>query len=268
MTILLKEEFAQLFDIHTAVPEGAAYSFSAREIAEPEGMDRFMDIYVPMMKALERKAAGAYLANWIASPALALLYGLSAGGAAVGMELSSLTLHLIPSKGYCRVAWSVGEWIETPLGEDREAQKGDIVSVLKQFYQETAGPLIREASRASGLSITDAWGQLPTRFNYYESMLEREESDPTTVRFRESYQLLKDLPADIFGLHRNPFKVEVRYTEDIADPGKRVQIRNRCCLYYCTEGGSLCYICPRVSERERNRRREENRLRAGSAAAE
>ncbi|MNN58340.1 hypothetical protein D3C81_1733850 [compost metagenome] len=80
------------------------------------------------------------------------------------------------------------------------------------------------------------------------------------------YRYLKDeMPAAVFQLPRNPFHVKVRKVEALADPASTVQMRNRCCLYYRTEGGIYCYTCPRLTEEERAKRRAEYRNRTASA---
>ncbi|OZQ98234.1 (2Fe-2S)-binding protein [Paenibacillus sp. VTT E-133291] len=33
--------------------------------------------------------------------------------------------------------------------------------------------------------------------------------------------------------------------------GERLVLRSSCCLYYCLEDGEKCYVCPRLTEEER-----------------
>lgn len=268
MNEALSADISKLFDIHAAAPEGTERSFRAAELASSEGMERFLVQYAPLMRAIDKQAPGAYFANWFANAALALQFALARYNTVLDFGLSNLHLHLIPAKGYCRIAWSLDAWTETPLPEAEPMRSNRLRLELENFYRNTAAPLLQEASRATGLSLGNAWGQLPTRFNYYDSLLPAGDEDDAAVCFRNSYSILKDLSPSWFDYSRNPFQAKIRYTEDIAEPGKSVMIRNRCCLYYCTEGGSLCYICPRLTEEERSRRRVEYRQKAAGTFSE
>ncbi|MEK4042469.1 (2Fe-2S)-binding protein [Paenibacillus sp. FSL H8-0048] len=267
MNEFLRQEYSSKFDLHSEVPEGAVYSFSAAELAEEAGMRTFMEAYRPLMKALDDKAAGAYFGGYLSMIALAVQYSVTGFLYVPDFSLRNLQLHLVPADGYCRVAFSLREWGMVQAPVDEPGRKAWRSEVLASFYQSTAGPLIRKASQVSGLSLGEIWGQLPTKFNYYAEAFAAELTDPLLLhRLEEDYTYLKDeLPAAVFGMPRNPFQVKVRRIESLTDPEQTVQMRNRCCMYYRTEGGRLCYTCPRMKEEERSARREE--FRSGYAAA-
>ncbi len=265
MNEALSKELISKFDLHPSPPAEALHSFDAQELVLEEGMRYFIDCYRPLMKALDNQAVAAYFGSWCSSMALAVQYSVSMYSAVPVIALSRLSVHLIPSSGYCRIAFSLRDWeIQTvPKEESREAWRHE---VLASFYRDTAAPLLRSMSRASGLSLGEIWGQLPTKFNYYMELFAADLQDSGQLgTLQADYDYLKhSLPAELFGMKRNPFDVVVRRIEALADPEQTVQMRNRCCLYYRTEGGSYCYTCPRLKEVERAARRAEFRQKAAS----
>lgn len=256
----LQYEFEQ-FALYSTPPEGTLYTFSALELTVKENMSAFIQCYGPLMKALDDKAVAAYFANWLSNVAFSVQYSVSIHESALEINHSNLLLHLIPSDGYCRVAFSLKEWsfIEAPIDQmEREVWRKE---VFTRFYSDTVKPLLSIMSENSVLGSGDVWGQFPTKFNYYIEHFETKVSDSNVLmRLQEDYQyLINDLPAEIFGLSRNPFRVIVRKIENLADPEQTVQMRNRCCYYYSTVGGNYCYTCPRLKEEERAARRLEYR---------
>ncbi|MBW4080519.1 (2Fe-2S)-binding protein [Paenibacillus sp. S150] len=266
MNEALTQELISKFDLHPAPPAEALHSFKATELVQEEGARTFIACYRPLMKALDDKAAGAYFGSYFSSVALAVQYSISVYSSVPAISLSNLTVHLIPADGYCRIAFSLQDWNiqAAPAEESRESWRNEI---LAGFYSDTAAPLLCSMSEASGLSLGEIWGQLPTKFNYYiELFTAGLQNSKLLYTLQEDYSYLKDgLPAEVFGLKRNPFLVKVRRIEALADPEQTVQIRNRCCMYYRTEGGSYCYTCPRLKEEERVIRRVEFRKKAASA---
>ncbi|AIQ58915.1 (2Fe-2S)-binding protein [Paenibacillus borealis] len=267
MNDLLIKEFGNKFDLHPEEPEGALHSFAAIDLVQEQGMRAFVDTYGPLMKALDDKAAAAYFGGYLSNLALAVQYSVTGLSIVPDLSLMNLSIHLIPADGYCRIAFSLHEW-KTEQGP--EAEQGREVwrnDVFARFYQETAGPLVRSISQVSGLSLGEIWGQMPSKFNYYVDSFAAGLTDPKMLnRIEADYGYLKDeMSAEVFQMPRNPFHVKVRRIESLTDPEQTVQMRNRCCMYYRTEGGRLCYTCPRMKEGERAERREEFRSERAAA---
>lgn len=264
----LMDELKSKFDLQLSLPEGTKYSYEAVKLLDPVNMREFVDCYIPLMKALDDSAAAAYFANWFSNVALALQYSISWYDTAPALELDNLVIHLIPSDGYCRVAYSLQHWNLTAAPDESLEREQWRYESLASFYRDTAAPLLHTISVVSGLSADQIWGQLPTKFNYYLEVLSAEiGANSKLQRIQEDYHCLKSsLPPEIFGLSKNPFRVQVRKIEDIANPERTVQMRNRCCLFYRTEGGSYCYTCPRLKEEERAVRREQYRAKVNSGS--
>ncbi|QSF42540.1 (2Fe-2S)-binding protein [Paenibacillus tianjinensis] len=264
----LIKDFGSKFDLHPEVPEGARYSFIVKELIREDGMRAFIECYRPIIKGLDDKVAASYFAGSFGNVALAMQYAISVYSVMPEVSLSSLSVHLIPAEGYWRVAFSLDTWTFSPAPADAEQRICWRNGRLTQFYQETAAPLLSVLSKVSGLGPSEIWGQLPTKFNYYIEMLAAGRHSGLIQTIQADYRYLTDeMPAAVFKLARNPFHVKVRKVEALADPASKVQVRNRCCLYYRTKGGSYCYTCPRLTEEERAKRRAEYRNNTASAQA-
>ncbi|AIQ47512.1 hypothetical protein R70723_17680 [Paenibacillus sp. FSL R7-0273] len=263
------KDFSSKFDLHPGIPEGTVYSFNAGEMADEAGMSAFVECYRPLIKGLDDKVAATYFAGAFGNVALAVQYALTVYSSVPVISLSALSVHLIPSQGYWRVAFSLEDWSFEPAPAEAGQRTEWRNEQLSQFYRDTAAPLLTMLSRVTGLAGGEIWGQLPTKFNYY---LEVFTSGGLPVSLLDTLlddyrYLCEEMPAEIFGLKRNPFQVKVRKIESLAEPDKTVNMRNRCCLYYRTEGGSYCYTCPRLKEEERSARRTEYRKTASAGHA-
>ncbi|KAA9006593.1 hypothetical protein F4V43_06525 [Paenibacillus spiritus] len=253
----LSDGLADHLDIHLDAPAGSVHSVPLAALATAEGMAAFVCAYTPLMKALDPKAVGAYTASACSVAALGLQYAALFHDRMPDFSLNELELHLIPAAGYCRTAfvWSGKESTAAPEGP--ELRTAWLEGAYTRFYRDTLLPVIGRLSAATGLAPGELWGQLPSRFNYYADLLTGPASDPAVAaRLRADYEVLKKLPGSLFGMAKNPFDVPVRLIEALDEPGKYVQMGNKCCQYFNTEGGSYCYTCPRISEKERSRRRE------------
>ncbi|SET29592.1 (2Fe-2S)-binding protein [Paenibacillus sp. NFR01] len=263
------KDIAVKFDLHLRRPAEALYSFHAAELLDEAGMRSFAESYKPLMKALDAGAVGAYFAGWLASVALAVQYSLSFYPAVPVIALSDLDIHLIPAGTYCRIAYSLRNLRMEAAPEDPEARACWRDRLLTELYRDTIGPLFETMTVVSGLPAGELWGQFPSKFNYYLEMFAAGNDNTKQVkRLQADYEALKGkLPGEIFGLRRNPFQVQVRWIQSLADPEQKVQMKTRCCLYYRTEGGSCCFTCPRLKEEERERQRTEYRQLASAAPA-
>ncbi|UQZ37059.1 hypothetical protein C2I18_28090 [Paenibacillus sp. PK3_47] len=261
------KEFGSKFDLHPSPPEETVHTFKMNDLTDEEGMRAFIASYRPMMKALDDKAVAAYFGGWFSSVAMALQYSVSLYSAVPEISLSNLSVHLIPSGQYCRVAFSLESWDMNEAPADPQGRMSWRNEVINRFYAETAGPLFRMMSTVSGLILGEIWGQMPTKFNYFmESLAAAADHEELLATVQEDYNYLKDeMPAEVFLLPKNPFHVKLRRIESLADSDKTVLMRNRCCMYYRTEGGSYCYTCPRIKEEERATRRTEFRKQAAAA---
>lgn len=226
----------------------------ATEMLSPAKLNHFLEAYDTMLKALDHQVAGAYFASSLAALALGQQRLASHYGMAANLALSNITACLLrDSGGYPLVVFV--------LADTRLVREAGISAVLNRLHGETIRPLVESWSIATDLRPGYLWGLMPTRFNYNIELQEREADgdDSLLSRIRQGYQLLKSMDKSLFGLARNPFDVKIRWIEHIGDSCAQVRMKNVCCLYYKTGAGNYCYTCPKLSESDRERRRQEYR---------
>ncbi|MBP1990020.1 IucA/IucC family C-terminal-domain containing protein [Paenibacillus eucommiae] len=267
MDIINSDQLEKMFYIHLQEPEKAVFSMNAADMLNEDNMQSLVSYYGSHMKAIEDTAPAAYLASWFGGLALALQYTASLHNMALDFSLRNISVHIIPDDGYVRIAFQLHERIEEKAPEleaDRPAWRERVFSSL---YGDTLRPLFEQLSETTKLNAGQLWGQLPTKFNYYMDGFEEATSELLVKeRLADDYRFLKlELNPAVFGRSKNPFDVKIRFVEHILEPDKQVRMKNACCRYIYTEGGTYCYTCPRMKEEERAEKRESYRARVGSA---
>ncbi|MFP4976163.1 (2Fe-2S)-binding protein [Paenibacillus sp. CN-4] len=255
----LSAMLADKFDIHPEAPPNTGHSFSAASLTEPEGMKSFVEAFGPLIKAQDRKVTGAYFGGWFSALGSALQLSLSLHRTAPDFGLDNVSIHLLLSGGYCRMAFSLNRWsgADCPVSAGSEGEEAWVIGRLNCFYNETVLPLFRAISAVSGLAEHQIWGQLPARLYMVMEHTRSEGLLPEqAARLQGDYRVLKErIGGETFGRAGNPFNEPIRLIEDLADPSRFIPMRTRCCMFYLTEGGSYCYTCPRLKEEERTSRR-------------
>lgn len=254
-------------------------SMPAAEMESPASLAPFVEAYRSMLKAPDNDVAGSYFASSLSALALGQQRLASHHGVAADLSLHNVTVYLLrDGDGYPRVVFALADPrleqepslkrepaeplidnAEPTVGRaDREAW---MRAVLERLHGETLRPILEWWSVATGLRPGYLWGTMPTRFNHNIELQESEANgdDALLSRIRQGYRQLKELDKSLFGLPRNPFDVKIRWIEHIGDACGQMRMKNVCCLYYKTDGGSYCYTCPKSSEEERARRRLEHR---------
>lgn len=262
------DQLSKQFYIHRNDKEQIVISVPAIELLEQAKMDHLIDTYAPLMKALERKAAAAYFCSWFGATALALQYGVSYCNKLFDLSLHNITVQLYCKDDYYWYSFKIHSWSE----EDGPTETAERTEWLRKgyddFYGNTLRPIFETAARSGGIDVGQMWGQLPTRFNYSLAIWMEEESDPSLrERIDADYRLLKEIDPAAFARSKNPLNVKIRRIEHLEDPSKQMRMKNVCCLYYLTEGGHLCYTCPKLKEEDRAARREQHRAKQVSSAS-
>lgn len=253
------QQLEQQFYVTTKKQENPLLSLQASELIKPQNMDALIQLYAPLIKAKEVAAAGTYFCGWLGGLALGYQYMISVWNCSLPMSLDELTIELYEDGDYHKFAFVCQDSQPSLAPADGPARNSWREQQLHDFYQSTMLPIIEAMAAATGNSLGDLWGQLPTKFNYYLDILASSLTDSVArERLEEDYRFLKEeMEGEVFGLNKNPFHVKIRWIQDLRDPEKKVRMKNQCCLYYQTEGGYYCYTCPRLKESERAVRRNQ-----------
>lgn len=243
---------AERFDLTNKPRENALLSMKARDLVDPKNMNELVQMYAPLIKAHELTAAGTYISSWLTSPSLGLQYMLSVWNQSLSMTLDNMTIELFFDE-YPQFAFVIPEYeiVDAPADENERAVWRK--ECYRAYFQDFLHPLITTLAQVTGNPEAMIWGQFPTKFNYHTDAFAASLEDETIKqRLKADYDVLcNQLEGESFGLSKNPFRVKVRWVEDMRDPQAKVRIKNQCCLYYKTGEQKYCYTCPRIKEEER-----------------
>ncbi|WP_429841299.1 Fe-S oxidoreductase [Brevibacillus sp. FIR094] len=244
---------AQRFDLTSKPRPNALFSMKARDLVDPTHMNELVQIYAPLIKAHELTAAGTYISSWLTSPSLGLSYMISVWNRALTMTLDNMTIELFYEDDYPQFAFVIPayEIVEAPTSVAERAIW--LKECYRAYFQDFLHPLLTTLAKVTGNPEAMLWGQFPTKFNYHtDAFVALVEQDSIKQQVMADYDVLcHQLEGESFGLQKNPFRVRVRWIEDIRDPQAKVRIKNQCCLYYKTGEQKYCYTCPRIKEDER-----------------
>lgn len=242
------------FAVGLADPERVIVSVRAVDLTRHEAMDHLLKAYAPLMKATMPAAAATYFCGWLRNAAFALQFSLSLWNKAIDLSLDNVYIQLVDHGSYYGFAFRLNAWNEQDGPLDGEERQEWLRRVLSQFYGETLRPIMEAASAAGSIHVAQLWGQLPTGLPYFEEGALAATTDlELQDRIREDVVFVRmGLDGEVFGRKRNPFNVRYQMVASAKDPDKQVPLKTACCLYYCTENGSYCYTCPKLSEAQRS----------------
>lgn len=134
-----------------------------------------------------------------------------------------------------------------------------VKSAMGRFYGNSIRPVLESAAAATGERVLNLWRLLATRLVYTEDYFAEHSGVGESERIRGHFEMVrKELSPERFGRKSNPLDFEFCMIEDPRNPDRFMRQRGACCLAYKTAGDhGLCYSCPRLSEAERMKRREE-----------
>jgi hypothetical protein len=179
------------------------------------------------------------------------------------LRLEGLTFRMEQLNGHVRLGYRIDDlrWLEIP-----SHRRGEFLEERWTSYlQLQIRPAVEMIASAAGVKEGLVWNQYGGQLIGLREYLVREETgDVFRERFDTGVSLLAErLPSSVFGTKRNPFLHRPRYIDNPWQPGGSMVVRSSCCMYDRRQGGDKCYNCPRLTETERERRRQSILSQAG-----
>ncbi|MHA6531391.1 (2Fe-2S)-binding protein [Paenibacillus sp. BAC0078] len=264
MGIMDFELLDQRYGITLHPPEPEAIVIPIAELLQASRMEEFLNHYRSQLRAENRKPAAAFTAGFFGDVAMALQYTISVPGSAPDFSLDNLELQMTTGNKRPEITFRPLRWQEREGPDGGLPRRQWLTEVLSGFYGGQARPFMESLSAASGLHISQLWGQLPTRFyRDIHGLLQEEQEERTKIRITGDYRFLcEELDAAaVFGRSRNPFAAVIRTVEPLIDPNRLTAVKTACCLNYLTEDHGYCYTCPRLTEEQRATQAENYRAR-------
>ncbi|MFF2910615.1 IucA/IucC family C-terminal-domain containing protein [Paenibacillus sp. NPDC057934] len=252
------DQLSVYFNLHIQQQGKAVCTVGGEALTEKAAMQRFLTAYGDYIEAEELSVAAAYFVSWFGDVAAALLYSVSVHNTAPNLTLTNLQVHLIPEQGFTRIAFQLSEDQLDHAPGERQTVDWTVwrEQVFSRFYKDTVSPLLLCVSEASGIQAGILWGQLPTSLQNYREKLQallstQDNASLLAYLAEDDAFMCNNLAPEVFGRAKNPLQAKVRFLDHPLEAGKKLAIKNTCCLQYKRTNRSYCYTCPRLSKKDR-----------------
>ena len=229
-------------------------SIPAEKLLHPETMDVVLEKGKTAFSAYDLSLPASLIGNALFGLCGALQWVMAQHNQWIDFPLKNLIFQMISLNGYLYGAFQIKQLVLRSIPTDSHAREEFIRSQLSAFYEQEIKPVVQLAAERAGVRPELIWNQYGARMVYLRDFLmEIEPDEQVRQSFLRDYDLLKSLPADLFGKRKNPFICRPRYIDNPQNPGKPLLLRSSCCMYYNRKGGVKCYNCPRLTPEQRMR---------------
>ncbi|MZQ84872.1 hypothetical protein GQF01_22435 [Paenibacillus sp. 5J-6] len=271
MSSSLEHVLAEQFGVTTELHPQPLFAIAGSRLSTEAGMRELISAYSPLMKALEPAAACVYFMSRLGVLNMAM-HGMVLKDELIDLAPELWTLQIYMHKqGYAEFRYVLHDIrkLEGPREGERSAWRKERLS---HWYGTHIRPIVEAASSAADMDITHLWKLFPTRMRYmFDRLKEQAGSEQEQQRIEEEWTFVsKELSGQVFGRAGNPLNVKFIYLDYPGAPGEpdsQLRMKSGCCMFYCTEGGSYCYTCPRLKPSEREERKVQIRAKLALEAA-
>lgn len=241
----------------------AIITVSAADLVRQEPMKQLLEQYQQLIKGDDIQVAGAYFASTWCAISLLQQYLLSISASSISLSLSQFCIQIGMKNGYPAIFYVLNEGVQE---EYEQALLNDTPAVdreqwLGEGYRQIISPVFESIAQVTGLALTQVWGQIPDRVEYYIlEFMKLSGSEEAQLRIQDDYSFLREeLAPTWFGLKRNPFQVKRKEMESPYEPGTTIKMKSTCCLAYRVDNGKYgyCYACPKMTKEERAHKKEQ-----------
>lgn len=235
-------------------PEGADHpelTLPAAELLEAAPMLDLLQRTQQQYKALDLELPASFIGLSLYGLTAAQLILLAQYDVWVDLSLDNLDFQHEAHDDHAHAGYKLRELRtqSVPTGAERASF---IVTAWTHQFQQTVVPLIENVARQAGVKPQMIWSQFGGRQSFLRDYIhENIQHEALLARFDDEDRRLSELPADLFGMRRNPYIHNPRRIASPYTEGKTVIIRSSCCMYYKREEGRKCYNCPMLTDTER-----------------
>jgi hypothetical protein len=215
------------------------------ELVRPDILHKLLDIYGEGINATTKDVTVMYLAGWFGYLCGGMHF-LSSGGWKVTPENIQLQLYK-NKRGTMLISFVIHPENLVSQG-DREW--------LVEVYEEILKPSHKHMQAMStNNNLLHMWYQA-THSLYWISDRMKHSSLPEryVIQYEKNLEMFKKVtPSSCMGVmtEKHPYAKELIFIDNPWNLNDPMPIKPSCCLAYQTEGGHLCYTCPRMKKSER-----------------
>lgn len=257
MVILDEKRLEETFSIRKTDHPSSVYAVVLSELQQQEVMNDFIKFYGPKIKALNSDVVATYFCKFYGWVLSGFQYMLSLN-CSFNPCLSNIELQVFYNQEYDYYGLTFKLKESSIVSCAPEAHK----ILMEKIYSENVTPLIHEFAANTNVRMKEMWGQLAIGVHYgHDQNMKLAESEGQRKRLDEDFTfLINELDPKYFKENKNPLTIKFHMIESALEPGAYQRMKPTCCLFYQTEGAEAkCYSCPRMSEKEREKRKQEIR---------
>lgn len=214
------------------------------DLAHPEMLQKLLDIYGNGIKATTKDVTVMYLAGWFGYLCGAMHF-LSSDGWKVTPENIKLQLYK-NQRGGMLISFLV-------LCEDLIVQDNN--KWVVEFYEKDMTPILKQMKGMSNNKLLQMWYQV-THSLYW--ITDRMKGSCLSLQSKNQYgnmmkMFMDECPSSFLGVStkEHPYAKRLIFIDNPWNLEEPMPLKPSCCLAYQTEGGHLCYTCPRMKKSER-----------------
>lgn len=255
MTMMIEKQLQENYLITFTDHPQIIYKATLSSLKNPSEMKEFVRVYSEKLKAHTSQVAATYFCKYFGW-SLAGFHYLHSLDYHVDAAPSNIELQLYFDEGhdYYGLVFKLAD--SSLQNEIRAGIEGEI----ETLYRNSVTPLLQAFVVETGIKIRELWGQLCIGLYFGYDFNQKEASSDRQKHHLEQdfFFLTKKMDTELFNARKNPLDITFKMIPNAHNPQIFQRMKPTCCLYYQTEGAAnKCYGCPRMSDLEREVRRQE-----------
>jgi len=232
------------------------YGATLADLKKPPVMKKFVKFYGDKLKAKTPQVAATYFSKyygWV----LAGFHYFHSLNYRVETDPSNIELQLYfdEENDYYGLVFKL-------LDSSVQLQNREVIEEgIQDLYKHNVIPLLQAFALETGIKIRELWGQLSLGlyFGYDFNLEEASCANNQKLNVEQDFFFItKRLEPELFMEQKNPLDITFKMIPNAHNPEIFQRMKPTCCLYYQTEDSTnKCYGCPRLSDKEREVRRQE-----------
>ncbi|MGO4538950.1 hypothetical protein [Paenibacillus sp. 2TAB19] len=240
-------------------PEGAehpSYSLPAASFYDLEQAKQAVEYTGEFVQAIGTKTASSFMGMSFFNLAITKLLIGVLHNRSLDLPIDNLTYQLEKHDDHAHLGYRINEVrsVEIP---DGEARTTFIYNEMASYIENTVTPGIEAIAAAGNVKTAMIWTQFGTHaLEVRDYVVDYIKHPGLLERFLHDFNILMELPAELFKRSRNPFIHTPRFIDNPWHPEKPLMMKSACCFYDCRVDGDKCYACPRMLPEEREERKK------------
>lgn len=240
------------FHISPNKPLSPIMQISAEDFLDHEKVQDILSAYGEITEATDNILPASFIGMTFCNLCIAQLIFAAQSQQWLDLSLSNLTFYIESSEANHYLGYTINDIQWTHIPENN--QEVFLLQYWTSFIEQQIRPAIESISHTASVRPVLIWNQLGGQLSRMKEIFFAENiPQEVTSRFNLAYLMMTELLSpEIFHLKRNPFKHAPRYVENPYNPEEKWMLRSSCCKWDHRKNGEKCYVCPCLTQTQRN----------------